>query len=135
MEKTPHFEKQRKTVADLVDAFLRQYFGYSPESVKVLMDQELVVVRVDKFLSPAEVKMGEGKRAARLLHEMYSKLFDQVKASLEAQIEKIMSKDVMSSQINISIESELCVMNFFLSRKSRRERSQMGLLTAPRDKE
>ncbi len=135
MEKTSHFEKQRKAVADVTDAFLRQNFGYSPESVKVLMDQELVVVRVDKFLSPAEVKMGLGKRDTRLLHDMYSKLFDRVKASLVAQIEHATLKHVMSSQININLESELCVMNFFLSPKPKMERPQLALLKTPREEE
>ena len=133
MEKASRFEKQRNALADVTDTFLERNFGFSPKSVKVLMDQALVVVRVDKFLSPAEIKMGLRRTDTRLIHEMYSKLFDRVKASLVAQIEQITLKDVTSSQININFENELCVINFFLSPKPKTERPQLALLMAPRE--
>jgi len=128
-------DKQRKLLCEAASVFLRQNFSPFPKSIKVLMDQDLVVIRVDNFLCRAEIEMGKERRDTKLLHDMYSRLFDRVKASLVAQIERTMSKDVMSSQININIESELCVMNFFLSPKPRMERPQLGLLMAPRDKE
>ena len=119
MEKISGFEEQRKALVDVADTFLERNFGFSPRSVKVLMDQALVVVRVDEFLSPAEIKMGLSRTDTRLIREMYSKLFDRVKASLVSQIEQITRKEVISSHININFESRLCVMNFFLSPKPR----------------
>ena len=77
--------------------------------------------------------MGKGKRDVKLLHDMYSRLFDRVKASLIAQIEKTVSKEVVSSQLNINCESHLCVMNFFLSPKPKTGRPQIAFLMAPRE--
>ena len=133
MEKTSDFEEKRKAVAHVADAFLRQNFGYSPKCVNVLMDQDLVVIRVDKFLCRAEIEMGKERRDTMLLHEMYSRLFDRVKASLIAQIEKTVSKEVVSSQMNINCETDLCVMNFFLSQRPKTGGPQIALLVAPRD--
>jgi len=135
MENVFELDRQRKTLCEATNTFLRQNFSPLPKSIKVLMDQDLVVIRVDNFLCRAEIEMGRERRDTKLLHDMYSRLFDRVKASLVAQIEKTISKDVMSSQISINIESELCVMNFFLSPKPKEERPQLGLLMAPRDKE
>lgn len=135
MEKTSDLEEKRKAVAHVADVFLRQNFGYSPKCVNVLMDQDLVVIRVDKFLCRAEIEMGKERRDTMLLHEMYSRLFDRVKTSLVEQIEKTTLTHVISSQININIESESCIMNFLLSPKPRTETPQLGWLMAPLEKD
>jgi len=43
------------------------------------------------------------------------------------------SKEVVSSQMNINCESDLCVMNFFLSQSSKTGSPQIALLMALRD--
>jgi uncharacterized protein YbcI len=121
MGKASAFEKERRSVAQAATAFLMQNFGCSPRSIRVLMDQEMVVIRVHKFLSPAEIGMGLEKGDTRLLHEMYAQLFEGVKAPLVARIEHATRKEVMSSQIHISLECESCVMNFFLSPRPEKE--------------
>jgi uncharacterized protein YbcI len=123
MENPSYFEEQKKAIAHVTGTFLKQNFGFSPKSIKVLMDHDLVVIRVDNFLCPAEIEMGMEKRDTKLIHEMYSKLFDRVKSSLVGQIKQITLKEVISSQININFETELCIMNFFLASKANEERN------------
>ena len=118
MENSLKLEEQKRAIGHFADIFLKKEFGFLPQSIKVLMDHNLVVIRVDNFLSPAEIEMGKDKINTKLLHEMYSKLFDKAKSFLVSQITQITRKEVTSSQININFEIELCVMNFFLSSKS-----------------
>lgn len=118
MEKPHQFEEQKKAIVQLASRFLKQNFGFSPQPINVLMDCDLVVIRVDNFLSPAEIEIRVEKRDTNLIHEMYSELFDRVKSSLVGQIKQITHKEVTSSQININFEAELCVINFFLASKS-----------------
>jgi uncharacterized protein YbcI len=115
MNKPSDFDEKGEAVARVANDFLKQNFACSPQSVKVLMDHEMVVVRVNKFLSPAEIKMALEKGDMRLLHEMYTRLFERLKTCMVAKIEQTTLKEVISSQVNVSLESELCVMNFFLS--------------------
>jgi len=135
MENVFELDRQRKALCEATNVFLRQNFSPLPKSIKVLMDQDLVVIRVDSFLCRAEIEMGKEKRDTDLIHEMYSKLFDRVKAALVDRTEQITRKEVLSSQININLETEVCIMNFFLSPEPKTERPQLGLLMAPRDKE
>lgn len=114
MNKKSDFDEKGEAVAQVADAFLKQTFGHAPQSVKVLMDHEMVAVRVTKFLSPAEIKMASEEGDMRLLHEMYTKLFERVKTSMVAKIEQTTLRKVMSSQVTVSLESELSVMTFFL---------------------
>jgi uncharacterized protein YbcI len=118
MENSFNLEEQKRAIGHFADIFLKKEFGFLPQSIKVLMDHDLVVIRVDNFLSPAEIEMGKDKINIKLLHEMYSKLFDKAKSFLVSQIMQITRKEVISSQIDINFEIELCVMNFFLSSKS-----------------
>lgn len=113
-----YFEEQKKAIAHFAGIFLKQEFGFPPQSIRVLMDYDLVMIRVNNFLSPAEIQMGMEKRNTNLIHEIYSKLFDKAKSSLVDQINQITSKRVVSSQININFETKVFVMTFFLAANS-----------------
>ena len=133
MENASDFDKQCKALSDAADIFLRQNFSASPKSIKVLMDNNLVVIRVDDFFCPAEVQMGKKKRDTVLIHEMYSKLFNETKAALLERVEQITRKKVKSSQLNINFESELCVMDFHLASKPDGENMNDGLPVASQE--
>lgn len=114
MENSSHFEEEKKTIAHFAGIFLKQEFGFPPKSLKVLVDHDLVVIRVDNFLSPAEIEMGKEKRDTSLIQEMYSNLFNKVNSSLVDRINQITSKKTISSQISINIETKVLIMTFFL---------------------
>jgi len=118
MENLSHLEEQKTAIVHFACVFLKQNFSFSPQSVKVLMDNHLVVIQADNFLSPAEIEMGMEKRNTRLIHEMYSELFHKVKSPLVNQIEHVTSREVLSSQISISIETKIFIMTFFLASNS-----------------
>ena len=61
MKNVSDFNRQRKNLSDATDTFLRQNFSPSPKPIKVLIDHDLVVIRVDNFLCPAEIEMGKEK--------------------------------------------------------------------------
>jgi len=128
MGNLPDFERQCKAVSDAADIFLRQNFSDSPKSIKVLMDDDLVVIRLDGFFCPAEVQMGKKKRDTVLMHEMYSKLFNETKDALIEQIEQILGKKIKASQMNVDFESEILVMDFHLVSKPDKENKNLSLL-------
>lgn len=115
MENLVLFEEEKKAIADVTDIFLKQNFGRLPRSIKVLMDNSIVVIQVDNFLSQAEVEMGMEEGKIKLIHEIHSKLFHKVKSPFIDQINRITSKKVISSQINVSIETKAFTMLFFLA--------------------
>ena len=115
MEKPSYLEEQKKAIARFAGTFLKQKFAFPPQSIKVLMDHDLVVLRIDKFLCPAELNVGMEKGNASMIHEMYSKIFDKVKLTLVEKISQITCKKVISSQISINFETQACIMTFFLS--------------------
>ncbi|MFH1742476.1 MAG: hypothetical protein ABIH23_26020, partial [bacterium] len=69
----------------------------------------------------------------KIIHEMYSRLFERVNGALVDRVEKITRKKVKSSQMNINFESELCVMNFCLSPKPDEENMRLALVMMPQE--
>jgi len=135
MENVLDFDRQRKALSDAADVFLSQNFSPSHKSIKVLMDHDLVVIRVDNFLCRAEIEMGKERRDTKIIHEMYSTLFDRVKAALVTRIEQITRKKVKSSQMNINFESELCIMDFHLTSLPDKGNMRLALLAKSHEKE
>jgi uncharacterized protein YbcI len=109
----PH-EEQKNQITHHTSIFLDEQFGFSPRSVTVLTDDQIVVIRVEDFLSAAEVKMGTAIGKASVIRETYSKLFDTVKRPLINQVSAITSKEVLSSLVAISFETKLLLISFLL---------------------
>ena len=111
--------EQRTAIADFAGTFMKEQFGFPPDlllhfqPVKVLMDTDLVTIRVDNFLCPAEQEIG--KKNSSLIQEMYSEIFCKAKSILEDRIHQITCKRVTSSQISINFETKKCVIILFLA--------------------
>ncbi|MFC1863052.1 Na-translocating system protein MpsC family protein [Thermodesulfobacteriota bacterium] len=122
------FEGQREALAIFANTFLQQNFSLFPKSIKVFLGSDFVVIKVDKFSWQADVEIKGGKIDKKLSHEMYSRLFDSVKAIFVARIEQITHKKVLSCRFNIDLEIELCVVDFILESKTNMVRTKLALL-------
>lgn len=112
---TPVMNGIKEEIADYVKAFLKQEFDIAYESVNVLLDQKTLIIRMDAFLSPAEVKSGVDKNNALLIQEMYSKLFENAKGPFSVKLNQVLSpKKVVSIQTGISFETRVCFLTFIL---------------------
>jgi uncharacterized protein YbcI len=111
--------EQRKAITDFAGIFMREQFGFPLDSlldfqrVKMLMDTDLVTIRVDNFICPAEQEIG-GKNLS-LIQELYSEIFRNIKSVLEDRVHQITCKRVTSSQISINLETKKCVIILFLA--------------------
>jgi uncharacterized protein YbcI len=104
---------QKKTIARQASLFLKQEFGFPSETVSVLMENAMVLIRAENFLCPAEQKIGVEKQGADLIHQMYEKIFDAVKGPFIDRINRITGRKVVSSQVGINFETKNFLMKFF----------------------
>ena len=106
---------QKKTITSLTGKFLEQTFGISSGSISVLMDHGTILIRADNFLSPAEKKVGTGRKDKELIRRMYSKIFDDAQEPLADQIGQIIGRKLVSSQVSIDFEVKVLLLTFFFS--------------------
>ncbi len=115
MEPTSSMNGIKKEIAGFAKTFLKQEFNMAYESVNVLIDHNMMVMRVNDFLCPAEANAGVDKKNAILIQEMYSRLFDIAKGPFLAQLNQILSpKKVVSAQTGINFENRVCLLAFIL---------------------
>jgi uncharacterized protein YbcI len=113
------YEEQKDQIGHYTRMFLSEQFGFFPPSVHVLMDDQMVVIRIAEFLSAAEAKMGTATGKTNVIGEIYSKLYHAVKQSLVDHVSAIISKKVLSSQVTISFETKILIMSFLLASNRR----------------
>jgi len=104
---------QKNAIVRETGLFLKQGFGISSETVSVLMENAMVLIRAGNFLCPAEQNIGFEKQGSDLIHQMYSKIFDAVKGPFIDRINQITGRKVLSSQIGINFETKNFLMKFF----------------------
>ena len=106
---------QKKAITRLTGKFLEQTFGISSGSISVLMDHGTILIRADNFLSPAEKKVGMGKKDKEIIRRMYSKIFEDAQGPLADQIVQIIGRKLVSSQVTIDFEVKVLLLTFFFS--------------------
>jgi len=104
---------QKKAIAREAITFLKQEFALQSKSVSVMMENAMVLIRIENFICLAEQKIGVEKKEADLLHQLYSKTFDAVKGPFIERVNQIASRKVVSSQIGIDFETKNFLMKFF----------------------
>ena len=106
---------QKNAIVREAETFLKREFGFHPESVSVMMENAMILIRVEKFLCSAEQKIGVEKQNANLLHQLYAKIFDTVKGPFVDRINQITERKVVSSQIGINFKTKNFLIKFFFS--------------------
>ncbi|OEU44653.1 MAG: hypothetical protein BBJ60_10440 [Desulfobacterales bacterium S7086C20] len=117
MEEPTKFEEQKRAISRFTSVFLKEHFSFSVQSISLLMDNQMVVIRVDDFLSPAEIEMGLEREKRRLIDDAYSREFDAIKSSLVDRISEITGKRILTCRFGMIYKTRTCMMTFFLSSK------------------
>jgi uncharacterized protein YbcI len=115
MKSSSDLGEKKRAIGSLVGAFFEEEFCFSSPHIKVLIDQDLLLIRVKNFLAPAEIEIGKEKRERNSIYEMYSKLYDKVKFSLINRVNQITCETVISSQIDVNLETRTCLIILYLS--------------------
>ena len=73
MEGLQSCDEQKIAIEEVVKKFLQREFGLIITSVKVLLDQSILVIRAENFVCPAEIKASDDSGGAALIHEVYTR--------------------------------------------------------------
>ena len=109
-------EAFQSTVAQRVAeaAFAAEQFrtGHDPESVRVVMGSDTVVVTVYGALSPAERALGADPEGAARLRDFHRQLFATTSADLRRQIEQIVGVSVREASAEVPTLSDATLSVF-----------------------
>lgn len=94
--------------ADISEAlikFEKEYMGRGPEETRTYIIDDMVVIRLQRVLTPAEqqlAKVSEDTRGRTLIKQVRTELLEKARPLLEPIIEVITAKKVISLHTDIS---------------------------------
>lgn len=104
---------QKKAITRLAAVFLKDEYGLATDSIRILLDSSMMLIRVNHFLCPAEQKLGAEKHHIDLIRQMHGKIFEKAKGPLIEKIQDITGRKVVSSQSGLNFETRTFLMTFF----------------------
>jgi len=103
----------KKALIRLSEKFFKEEYGFKAQSISVMLDSSMLLIRVNHFLCPAEQKLGAEKHHIDLIHQMHRKIFEKAKGPLIEKIQDITGCKVVSSQSGLNFETGTFLMTFF----------------------
>jgi uncharacterized protein YbcI len=92
-------------VCEAVTKFEKEYMGRGPLETKAYIIEDMVLVRLKKVLTPAELRLADNadrKDGRELIKRVRITLMEQGRPLLEAAVEKILGVKVKSLHTDIS---------------------------------
>ena len=92
-------------ISEAIIKFEKEYMGRGPDETKTYFLDDIVVVRLQRVLTPAEkqlAKSDESTQGRRLVKQVRTELLEKARPLLEATISGITARKVISLHTDIS---------------------------------
>jgi uncharacterized protein YbcI len=96
-------EQLSASLAEAIGRFEEEEMGVHPASVKVLVEEELVMVHLKEVLSPSERALAQTQAGQAILQRFNARLFDGGSSpSIREQISRTLGREVVDVQTTLS---------------------------------
>lgn len=92
-------------ISEAISKFEVEYMGRGPKSIRTHIVNDMIIVRLLGFLSPAEQKLTADTHGVVLFKKMRTSLFEGGREYLETLIEDIIDVAVISTHSDISTKT------------------------------
>src|SRR3990172_2035217 len=105
----------RRRLAEITAGFFEAKLGLSPNRVNVLDEQggDLIVIKVEGFMTKAEAALAERKENQKILDEYYARVLEPVspmlRAALEAALEEVAQRRLMACRPVLDLSRDECL--------------------------
>jgi uncharacterized protein YbcI len=92
-------------ISEAVSKFEVEYMGRGPKEIRTIISQDLIIVRLNGFLSQSERKLAESNHGVKLIKEVRTALFESARDYLENLISGIVNVNVVSTHSDVSTKT------------------------------
>ena len=92
-------------ISEAISKFEVEYMGRGPKSIRTHIVNDMIIVRLLGYLSPAEQKLTDDMHGVVLFKKMRTSLFEGGREYLETLIEDIIDVAVISTHSDISTKT------------------------------
>lgn len=101
-------------ISESVSKFELEYMGRGPKVIKTLIYQDVIIVRLQGFLSQSEKKLAETTQGIKLIKEVRISLFEGAREYLEKLIGDIIDMNIISTHSDVSTKTGEKIIIFTL---------------------
>lgn len=102
------FKTRGMVEAEFTRAFIqfeKEYLGRGPQDVRTLFLNDMILVRLQGLMTPAEHKLATTSEGRGLLKEMRRRLFEEARAAMESLVRTIVGCEVISLHTDMSTKT------------------------------
>ena len=113
----------RQRLAAIIAGFFETELGLSPKRVNVLDEQgeDLIVIKVEGFMTQAEAALAERKENREILDEYYARVLERVSPRLSATLEEAGPGRLRTCRTILDLSRDECLYLLILGRDAPEE--------------
>lgn len=92
-------------ISEAVSKFELEYMGRGPKTIKTYIMNDMIVVRLNGFLSPSEQKLTDNPQGIELFKKVRTSLFEGGRGYLETLLMDIIDVAIVSTHSDISTKT------------------------------
>ncbi|MBK5242829.1 DUF2294 domain-containing protein [Clostridium sp.] len=92
-------------LSEAISKFEVDYMGRGPEKIRTIIFQDLIIVRINGFLSKSEKNLAQTKDGIDLIKKVRIALFENARESLEETIKSVLDVNIVSTYSDISTKT------------------------------
>lgn len=92
-------------ISEAVSRFEIEFMGRGPKQIRTMILQDMIIIRLQGFLSQSEQKLAESNQGVELLKKVRTMLFENSSDYLESLIQDVIPVNILSIHSDVSTRS------------------------------
>ena len=92
-------------ISEAISKFEIEQMGRGPEKIRTTIMQDLILIRLQGFLSNSEKNLANTKDGIDLIKKVRTALFENARESLEASVRSVIDVNVVSTYSDVSTKT------------------------------
>jgi uncharacterized protein YbcI len=92
-------------LSEAISKFEIEQMGRGPEKIRTIIFQDLIIVRLNGFLSKSEKSLAQNKEGIDLIKKVRVALFENARESLEETIKSVIDVNIVSTYSDVSTKT------------------------------
>lgn len=89
-------------ISEAISKFEVEFMGRGPRKIRTIIFQDLIIIRLQGFLSQAERALAQNKEGVELIKRVRTALFENARESFEMAIKSVIDLNIISIYSDVS---------------------------------
>ena len=92
-------------ISEAISKFEIEQMGRGPEKIRTIIFQDMIMIRIQGFLSPSEKNLATNREGIELIKKVRTALFENARTDLENAIRSVIDVNIISTHSDVSTKT------------------------------